>query len=394
MAVKQYRTDGQTFWLVDEWIYVNGKRTRFRKWRIPTRESADALAAKVKIESFEGRYFDRRQDSRATLADVWDAYRPHSERRKGNHQARIYLTALAANFKGRPVISLKPADFEAWRRAELQRVTLRGRKVSPGTVDLALAYAKAALNHAVRTGLIPSNPWRDVPSIAAPNARSHVFTEESLRKVLSHLPDFLHSPVVLAYETGMRIGEVMRLEWSRVDLQREVIHLGALDTKGRRARTIPLSPRALELLRHTAIRGPLVFPSPRKPGRPIRNPYAAWTRARNAAGLPGAWIHDLRRTWVTRARRAGVPETVVMKLSGHATNSVFRRYSIVEESDLFSAVRQLASAGTVSGHGPTQEAKSPGRGHHPADLLPLSPPPDAPEVTNRRKRPRKRPTKR
>src|SRR5260370_39069113 len=72
-------------------------------------------------------------------------------------------------------------------------------------------------------------------------------------------------------------------------------------------------------------------------------------------GLEGVWFHDLRRSFATNARRRGVPESVVMKLSGHRTRSVFDRYNVVSEDDLRSAVRQIESGATaelarVSGH--------------------------------------------
>jgi integrase len=64
-------------------------------------------------------------------------------------------------------------------------------------------------------------------------------------------------------------------------------------------------------------------------------------RAYSAAKLTGIWFHDLRRSFVTNARRRGVPESVVMKMSGHRTRAVFDRYNIIEEDDLREAVNRL-----------------------------------------------------
>jgi integrase len=57
--------------------------------------------------------------------------------------------------------------------------------------------------------------------------------------------------------------------------------------------------------------------------------------------LTGVWFHDLRRSFVTNARRRGVPESVVMRMSGHRTRAVFDRYNIIEEDDLRDAVKRI-----------------------------------------------------
>jgi len=77
------------------------------------------------------------------------------------------------------------------------------------------------------------------------------------------------------------------------------------------------------------------------------HPADAMGRGRNLggrerAGVPGRFVHDLRRTAVRNLERAGVSRSVAMKLTGQKAESIYRRYAIVSGADLSEGVRKLA----------------------------------------------------
>ena len=68
----------------------------------------------------------------------------------------------------------------------------------------------------------------------------------------------------------------------------------------------------------------------------------SWNAACNRAHCPGRYFHDLRRTAVRNLERACVPRSIAMQITGHKTESVYRRYAIVNERDVAEGLERLA----------------------------------------------------
>lgn len=78
-------------------------------------------------------------------------------------------------------------------------------------------------------------------------------------------------------------------------------------------------------------------------GKPVRDVKTAFKKACRQAGITNFRLHDLRHTASTNLRRAGVDATTAMKIIGHKSERMHRRYNTVEPEDLRRAVSQLAS---------------------------------------------------
>ena len=78
-------------------------------------------------------------------------------------------------------------------------------------------------------------------------------------------------------------------------------------------------------------------------GSPIRDFRRAWHTACTRAGAAGMMRHDFRRTAARNMERAGVPRSVAMAIIGHKTESVYRRYAIVDERSITEGSEKLAA---------------------------------------------------
>jgi len=178
------------------------------------------------------------------------------------------------------------------------------------------------------------------------NVRTGFLADEQYAALLNELPSELKSLFVTAADTGIRKGELLAIRWDQVDFDHGLITLER--TKNGHARAVPILAGDMEDLLRAAKayrdenwpRCERVFS---RDGKPICDFRAAWADACKRAGVPDLHFHDLRRTAVRNMRRAGVPQVVRMKISGHKTDSMERRYNIVDTEDL-SIAKELMEA--------------------------------------------------
>ena len=202
-----------------------------------------------------------------------------------------------------------------------------------------------------------------IPMLAEAAPRSGFFEREEFERVRSQLPEAIRPVVTFAYLTGWRVhSEILSLQWRNVDMKAGILTLDPGSTKNKDGRTFPFGVMAeLQTLLEGQRRATTKIENARdlicpwvfhRNGRRIKDFRKAWEQACEAAGVPGRIPHDFRRTAVRNLERAGVSRSMAMKLTGHRTESVYRRYAIVSEADLSEGARKLGAlslAGTKTG---------------------------------------------
>ena len=226
-----------------------------------------------------------------------------------------------------------------WREMPRQDHKTKSESLSPRTVHHIFNTLRTALGYAIRPAkLISENPCIFVKAPRKPKSDVRAINETDVRILLDGLADTqLHVASLLMVATGMRLGEVMGLHKSDVDLDTRQIRvhrsLTILDDGGTalkspkngRSRVVAIPDFAIEPLRSHLERAlwkssKLVFPNPWT-GQPWHPPRfsSAFYRAVRSRKLPAVSPHGLRHSYATLQLRAGTPLKVVSDALGHST---------------------------------------------------------------------------
>jgi integrase len=259
----------------------------------------------------------------------------------------INLKKFNETFGERQVRSITSTDIENYQAKR------KSEGKSDSYVDQEVKAAANMMNRAFQENLVSAdilNAFKRVKNLLKrnANARDRILSREEFDRLMANSAPHLKPVIATGYFTGMRLGEILGLTWDRVDLQEGTVRLEAAQTKDGEARVVPVCRELRGILSSipTGAPGGHVF---RYRGRPLKNITSAFEAACKKAEIPcgrdaanGFTFHDLRHTFNTNMRRAGVPESVIMRITGHATRAMFDRYNTVSLADAEDAVKKLS----------------------------------------------------
>lgn len=335
---------------VDYWLdfRVGGKHKRVLIGK--SLDEARDADGKRRVARREGRIFDIKRDGDLTFDDLakWYLSLASIQQRRYYQTLRINLTSFLTEYGTWPLSTLKATDLEQYQAKRARQ------GYSDSYVDQEVAAARAMVRKAWNDDRISSAPVRVFSRVKkvlkkGTNIRSTILTKNQYDQLIAELPEHMKGIVAMGYFSGMRRGEILGLTWSKVDMKNRVVRLEASDTKDAEPRRVPICDELAQVLRGIprAIHDDHVF---LYRGKPIRDIRSALTRACEKVGLKygraeagGFVFHDLRRTFNTNMRKAGVPESVIMAITGHSTREMFDRYNRIDAADTREAVNMMVA---------------------------------------------------
>ena len=313
---------------------------RNNKWHVRVRRSGQSTVAKtfliktdaekwarsIEIEIDRGSYINSSYAQKTLFKDLILQYlKEVTPTLRGAHEDTYRLRKMMRN----PIAELNLTELTPNKIANYRDERLK--EVKPNTVIRELAYISSMINHARREwGLGIINPVTQIKKPSQPQGRERVLNDAELFRLLSELNKI--NPILkvlceFALETAMRRGELISLLWENINFEKRVAFLPI--TKNGRSRSVPLSTKAVEILKSLPrdIEG-RVFPLNKG------TVSSLFLRATRRAEIENFHFHDLRHMALTRlsSRISNILELAA--ISGHRELKMLQRYVHIKAEDL------------------------------------------------------------
>jgi len=335
----------------------------------------DALFARRSAvsEAFQRQLGIRRKPDRISFSEYADLYlENYAKINKRSWNTDVsYLKSMNSAIGSLFLDEIGPLQIEKYKAVRLKD------GVTKSTTNRCLAVLRKMLTLAVEWGYLEKDA---VPKIKffpeKDNLKERFLTDDEEQRLLASASPTLRSIIIIAVNTGMRLGEILGLRWDQVDFNAQRIRVER--TKSGRIRHIEINtPLLQELTRLKSLdgRSPYVFLSD-VTGKPLTTVKTAFKGACRRAkkdpddkddpGIVGLRFHDLRHTFASRLNLAGADPVTIMELMGHSSLKMTERYTHTNIEQKRKAVEMMAKAhpqrdGTGNGSSPScavQEAGS------------------------------------
>lgn len=311
-------------------------------------DDARTADGKKRTQKREGKLFDVKADTKMTFGELAEWYLGLETTKALASYGTITISIGKFNkvFGKTIVARVGPADLQDYQAKRLKA------GLAPATVDHEVGKTKTMIVKAFDNGLVSGETLRTFKKVKkvlkkGSDVRDRILTQDEFDRISKYSAKHIRDILSMAYYTGMRKSEILNLTWNKVDLQEGFINLEAEDTKDREKRSIPICGELYRILKGMPkhIHDPHVFMFR---GEPVTDIRTGLRKACKKAGIlygrdvkGGFVLHDCRHTFNTNMRRAGVPESVIMAITGHSTREMFDRYNVIDKKDTRDGVNRL-----------------------------------------------------
>jgi len=329
-----HRTDDKKYpyWL--NYALPDGRRVRVPAAK--TKEAAETAAAQKARELNAGECQPRFPTVQEVAEEFLESIR-QSRSRKYLSTCRRTLSLFCANHGHLRILDVSPRQVEGFLS--------QFAHLAPATRHRRYRELKTMFNTAVKWGHIRDNPATQVRAPRVPKNPPAALSKTEVNQLLNHPASAKHRTLILtALYTGLRMGELIWLQWKDVDLGRGQIYVRnkpGHTLKSYQARTVPIPDALASTLGGSAAEPEeWVFPSPRGKRWQPENLSKRICKVFKESGLEGG-LHKLRHTYASHLVMNGASLASVKELLGHASITTTMIYTHVAQEHLRTEVEKL-----------------------------------------------------
>ena len=305
----------------DKWCIGYSLNGRWVRKTISTSKKLAELAEKdTKVRIVKGELLGIQEPRKVLFEDLCREYMQFSRSNKtpqSHRRDKVSIQNLSVAFKGKLITKISAYDLETYKNRRRDQVT-------PATANRELSCIKHMYNKAVEWGYLRDNNLRHVKKFREPPKRMRYLTKKEINHLLCHCAGHVRPIVVMALNTGMRKGELLRLRWQNVDLKNRLVFVP--NSKNHESRTIPINDMLFEELKELGQQHPNQYVFSHSDGKPYRDIKDGFSAALKRANIDNFRFHDLRSTYGVYLAMNGTPLLVIQRLMGHKTISVTADY--------------------------------------------------------------------
>lgn len=300
------------------------------------------------------RWLSEKQAKRSLAKDI------HNLRWLDPHFRGLFLDDINSDLLA--AVSAERRSEPRDKRRKVDGAVHSGQLTSQSTVDKMLALIRSILRAANSWGWLESVPRIKLEAVRNEDDYRWL-TRDEAKRLHDELAAHLRPLYLFSLATGWREQNVLRLEWSRVDLERRVVWVTGGSTKAKKAIGAPLNRDAVAILKKQAgLNRRWVFPN--EEGAPYnRGNNHGFKAAQERAGIAPLRWHDLRHTWASWHVMAGTSLRSLMELGGWRSYQSVLRYAHLSPEHLAGDAARiegpLAGAKTVQARGKAPKRKRP-----------------------------------
>ncbi len=154
--------------------------------------------------------------------------------------------------------------------------------------------------------------------------RDRILSKEEMRKLLSTSSDYTYQIICFGLNTGMRLGEILKLAWKQVDMTNKIIHVTL--TKNDVDRDVPVNDFLDEVIKTIKKDSEYLFLNS-DTGKPLTTIRKSFTNSLKRAEINSFRFHDLRHTFSSYLAIGGIDEVTRAELLGHSKRTMTMTYS-------------------------------------------------------------------